>query len=278
MPTETTEGTLSRLYLEASDEYNASSLARDSGFYHDLNEFTLIQLREVTRHLPAVNGIFLDIGTGSGIVPRVIRRLGVRSITVDWPVTGTEQTVASAREADVEGYYCHVGEDPLPLGDGSVDCVLLADVIEHLPHSPRPVLADIFRVLKRGGACVASTPNALRLTVRVKVPLGYSNWPSLFDYYDAPFHGGHHHEYTIEEFRETFRRAGFIEETLVLHEKRLGRVRIQRLDEISTRVRREPLVRRPMSPLFFAACQVLRIVTKLLPRLRSEMLIVARKP
>ena len=269
---------LKELYQEICDEHNASSLATDEGYYHRPNDFTLLQLREVVRKLPDGQSVFLDIGTGSGIVPRVVRRLGARSITVDWPVTGSQKAVISACEAGVEGYYCQVGEDPLPVEDGSVDCVLLADVLEHLLHSPRPVLADMSRVLKRGGVCIATTPNALRAAVRIKVPLGYSNWPYVFDYYDASFHGGHHHEYTIDEFRGIFQRAGFAEEALSLHEARLGHVPIVQFGDIRTRSRKVTLVSVPMPWFLRLASHALGLVTRLWPRLRSEMMIVVRKP
>ena len=269
---------LRRLYVETCNEYNASSLATDDGYYHKPNDFTLLQLKEVVQRLPATEGLFLDIGTGSGIVPRVIRRLGTRAVTVDWPVTGTEKAILSAREAGVEGHYCQVGKEPLPLPNDSVDCLLFADVIEHLLHSPKPVLAEILRVLKPGGACVATTPNALRLTVRVKVPLGYSNWPLVLDYWDAEFHGGHHHEYTIDEFREVFRRAGFMEENFLLHEARLGSVRVSGFDQIRTLSRRTTPTSQRMSLVLRIASGILGAVARVLPHLRSEMVIVARKP
>ncbi len=269
---------LYQAYLAVCDEYNRSPLAMNDGWYHRPNDFTLIQLKEVVKRVSAENAVFLDIGTGSGIVPRVVHKLGVHVISVDWPVTGTEKAILNLRQVGIEGYYCQIGHDPLPIPDGRVDCVLLADVIEHLLHSPKPVLAEISRVLKRGGSCIATTPNALRLTVRLKVPLGYSNWPFVFDYYDAPFHGGHHHEYTIDEFREVFRRAGFFEQAFYLHEARLGLTEVSGLDQIRTRSRklsptrgRTPLVIRILS-------SALAVVTRLLPRLRSEMVIVVTKP
>jgi len=269
---------LKQLYRETCDEYNRSLLAVKGGFSHEPNDFTLLQLQEVVKRLPPTGGVFLDIGTGSGIVPRAIHKLGVRSITVDWPATGSEDAVGNARDAGVEGYYGQVGHDPLPVSDASVDCVLLADVIEHLLHSPKPVLADILRVLKPGGVCIATTPNALRLTVRLKVLFGYSNWPLVFDYYDSAFHSGHHHEYAIDEFRGVFKRAGFVEAAFLLREARLGRTRISRVGEIRTRSRVCASVAGGVAPLFGILSSALAIISGVVPRLRSEMLIVSRKP
>jgi hypothetical protein len=32
------------------------------------------------------------------------------------------------------------------------------------------------------GFCVATTPNALRVSARIRLALGYSNWPKLTDF------------------------------------------------------------------------------------------------
>jgi ubiquinone/menaquinone biosynthesis C-methylase UbiE len=272
------DATLQDLYRETCDEYNRSPLAVAGGYYHQLNDFTLLQLKEVVKRLPPTGGVFLDIGTGSGIVPRAIRKLGARSITVDWPATGTEDAIRNARDAGVEAHYCDVASERLPLPANSVDCVLFADVIEHLLHSPKPALEEILRVLKPRGGCVASTPNALRLTVRVKVPLGYSNWPLVFDYYDAPFHGGHHHEYAIDEFREVFRRAGFIEVRYFLCETRLGHTDISGFNDIRTHSRSMAVRKGGASRALRALSYGFAFVTWVFPKLRSELVIVVTKP
>jgi len=270
-----TEAMLQQLYRETCDEYNRSPLAVTGGYYHEPNDFTLLQLKEVVKRLPATGGVFLDIGTGCGIIPRAIHKLGARSITVDWSATGTDDAIVNARAAGVEGYYCQVGYELLPIEESSVDCVLLADVIEHLLHSPKPVLQDIRRVLKERGGCIATTPNALRLAVRAKVALGYSNWPPVMEYFDAPFHVGHHHEYTIQEFRGAFRRSGFVEETFLLHETRLGRTPIASFADIRTRSRREPRGQTPTALRILSS--TLALLTTLIPQLRSEMLLVVSK-
>ena len=102
-----------------------------------------------------------------GIAPRFVKKLGIRSISVDWPITGGYAAIENVQKAGVEGYFCEVGKESMPIEDESVDLVLLADVLEHLIHSPKPVLEEIRRILKPNGICIATTPNATRITVRI---------------------------------------------------------------------------------------------------------------
>ena len=52
-------------------------------------------------------------------------------------------------------YLCDVAQ--LPIDDHSFDVVILAEVLEHVPD-PEVVLHEAFRVLKRGGLFLMSTP------------------------------------------------------------------------------------------------------------------------
>jgi ubiquinone/menaquinone biosynthesis C-methylase UbiE len=151
----------------------------------------------------------LDIGTGRGICPRFFASRGIRSITLDFPTTGGNDALQSAACAGIETHECDCSKGQFPVESNSVNCVYLSDVIEHLPHSPKAILNEIYRVLRLGGVCITSTPNAVRLTVRLKMLLGSSNWPRVGDYYDKAFHGGHHHEYTESELRYVHERSGF---------------------------------------------------------------------
>lgn len=74
----------------------------------------------------------------------------------------------------------------LPFPDGAVDHVLLLDVLEHIPD-PQRCLAEIFRVLKVGGA----------LTVQV---------PFMYPIHDAPLD---FHRWTQFGLRQAAGHAGF---------------------------------------------------------------------
>jgi ubiquinone/menaquinone biosynthesis C-methylase UbiE len=89
------------------------------------------QAREVTESCPP-GGTVLEVGPGSGHVTWLLRDWGRRVLTVDLDPTVCPELV------------CDVVR--LPLADASVDCVLAAEVLEHLPFDE---LDDALRELRR---------------------------------------------------------------------------------------------------------------------------------
>jgi SAM-dependent methyltransferase len=205
-----TANAVEQAYVNALEAYNKSPLALEHGWRDSPHDLTRVEIVECMNALTNEDAVLLDLGTGKAIVPRVVTSFGRRCISLDAPFSGPEAR-ANAELAGIETQICDFSTDRFPLEDGQVDCVFFGDVIEHLPHSPRLVLNEIYRVLKPGGVCVCATPNSVRLPVRLKILLGYSNWPWIGSYYHDDFHVGHHHEYTADELRSVFEWAGFRE-------------------------------------------------------------------
>lgn len=273
--TRSTEDRVSSAYLAACRLQAESDLAK-ANYVHRPNDFTLQECRLVAQHLPAQGGVCLDIGTGMGILPRVAKHLGARAISVDIP-GGAETAITDVRRDGVEGHFADITKDRLPLDDNSIDCVFLGDVIEHLPHSPKPALREIRRVLKPGGACIISTPNAVRISVRLKVLLGASNWPHVRDYFDSDYHGGHHHEYTAEELRYVLTKQDYRVASLTIVNSERYSQGIARLSEMRSQTRRSDTQRRQSLPARMAG-PVLLGLSSLHANLRDQMLAVAIKP
>jgi len=83
--------------------YNRSQLAREYPFFDHEFDRHLFLFDLGLKYLPAgVPFTVLDIGTGRGICPRFFSRLGHRSITLDFPVTGTNEALNAAAMAGVE--------------------------------------------------------------------------------------------------------------------------------------------------------------------------------
>ena len=91
----------------------------------------------------------LDVGTGAGDIPReVARRAARRGITVR--VIGLERIRAAAREARGEGAAVLLADGgALPFRADSVDLVLCAKVLHHLPgEAGRRLLQELDRVAR----------------------------------------------------------------------------------------------------------------------------------
>ncbi len=99
------------------------------------------------------------------------------------------------------------------------DAVLCMGVIEHVPHTPRLLLAAIDRVLRPGGLLVLDTPNLAYEYQRHKLLNGQSVFAPIETQFetDVPFEG-HHREYTPAEIRWIINRIGYEEIELEMYD------------------------------------------------------------
>ncbi len=96
-------------------------------------------------------GVALDAACGTGRFAEFLAQSGHQVIGVD----SSPDMLAYARRRVPEGEFC-VGElDRLPLPDDSVDVIVCALALVHVPRL-QPVLAEFARVLRPGGDLVIS--------------------------------------------------------------------------------------------------------------------------
>lgn len=107
------------------------------------------------------SGRLLDVGCATGIFLDGMRRLG-------WQVEGVELMSAAANYAQQRfGLPVFCGQlEEAHFSDQSFDVVTLWDVLEHV-HEPRPLLAEIARLLRPRGLLVLSLPNPDSLEARL---------------------------------------------------------------------------------------------------------------
>jgi len=100
-----------------------------------------------------IGGDVLEIGTGAGYGIEVVAPHARRFVTIDKHVPPSEligQSNVAFHQATVP---------PLPFGDGSFDCVISFQVIEHIERDAETV-REVERVLRPGGCFILTTPNA----------------------------------------------------------------------------------------------------------------------
>jgi SAM-dependent methyltransferase len=98
----------------------------------------------------------LDIGAGNGGVAYALANCRDFEVhTLDIVPNNELLALRSALELPVRALVA--SGDRIPLGDETLDVVLLIDTLEHLPD-PRAVGREIMRVLRPGGCCVITTP------------------------------------------------------------------------------------------------------------------------
>jgi SAM-dependent methyltransferase len=95
-----------------------------------------------------IRGIVLDVGCGEKPFKVEIERLSDAYFGVDWPSTSHDTNEINVFANISEGF---------PFKDESVDTILSFQTMEHLPE-PTVFLEESFRVLRKGGKIILTTP------------------------------------------------------------------------------------------------------------------------
>ncbi|MGC1467496.1 MAG: class I SAM-dependent methyltransferase [Pseudolabrys sp.] len=98
----------------------------------------------------------VDLGCGSGVFTDALQRRGYRCTGVD--LSPKLITIAQGKYKDIDFMTGDI--EALPFADGSFDGVLLSGVVHHLPELSR-CAAEVYRILRPGGAFVAFDPNRM---------------------------------------------------------------------------------------------------------------------
>lgn len=147
---------------------------RGSGFYdryieRGQNATQLDRVRQLLKLYDGSAQSILDIGCGNGELLELFstRSLGVtRCVGVDMGNSVTEMLAARGFEGIVGD-----AQAALPIASRSFDCVIAAELIEHL-FDTDAFVGEIARVLRPGGILLLSTPNLAYLPNRVLLALG----------------------------------------------------------------------------------------------------------
>lgn len=109
---------------------------------------------------PSAAPSLLDLGCGDGLFSHLMAQSGLSVTGFDLEANAIEQASSKTAARPYPGLppaFMHVQPGPLPVADGTFDCVAMLDVIEHLPN-PVALLREARRALRPGGALVVVTP------------------------------------------------------------------------------------------------------------------------
>ena len=99
-----------------------------------------------------VNGDVLEIGTGMGYGVEVVAPAADKYVTID-------KSCAYNVELPANAEFRQMTVPPLDFADESFDYVISFQVIEHIKND-KEFVAEVSRVLRKGGKFIVSTPNA----------------------------------------------------------------------------------------------------------------------
>jgi len=152
----------------------------------------------------------LDIGCGDGSLLYQYRNRFDHLIGLEYSSTRLEHARHNLKNYKFTGIECSA-EMISALDENSVDRIITADVIEHIPDV-YAAAQEMFRILKPNGLLIINTPNIAFIKKRVQLALG--RFPSTSQQNeglgsDILFDGGHLHYFTYRSLRLLLERAGF---------------------------------------------------------------------
>jgi methionine biosynthesis protein MetW len=153
---------------------------------------------EIARHVPATARRVLDLGCATGGLATLLKARGPVE------VVGVERDAAYAAAAAAHcDKVVHADVETLAVDElGRFDCVVAADVLEHLVD-PWTALRAYARLLDPGGTVVVSLPNVAHWSTYVHLARG--SWPRQPEgIHDAT----HLRWFTLRDARELLAQAG----------------------------------------------------------------------
>ena len=116
---------------------------------------------DILKHIPESVTSLLDVGCGIGSLGKKFKEQH------NCCVTGIEivPEVADIAKQNIDKIFCYDLENyQAPFKDSEFDCIVFADILEHLKE-PEKIFGEYLRFLKKGGNTIVSIPNVRNLDV-----------------------------------------------------------------------------------------------------------------
>jgi SAM-dependent methyltransferase len=112
------------------------------------------------RYVRLKNSVAIDLGAGPGYLTEKLMRRGANVLAADtsWASVDALSNRLQGQPRFLGAYTIDDGQVPLP--DAIADLIFVIETVEHLDREALPFLMnEVYRLLKRGGAVVITTPN-----------------------------------------------------------------------------------------------------------------------
>ncbi|MFJ3306929.1 class I SAM-dependent methyltransferase [Streptomyces sp. NPDC086549] len=166
----------------------------------DVSQYFSHPRPEIAQVVPETADSVLELGCAAGAMGSAIKqRQNCTYIGIEMN-SGAAAVASRSLDAVLVG---DIEAGPLPLPDQSMDCIICADILEHLAD-PWQILRELRRIIQPGGTIVASVPNIQNVDIMQAIMNG--RW----DYLDAGILDQTHLRFfTRSTFQEALAHAGF---------------------------------------------------------------------
>jgi len=161
-------------------------------------------------------GTLLDLGCSNGSLT-----MEIANIVQAREIYGVDIDESALREAAMRGiktFYCDLSKDSIPLPSESIDLVTALEVIEHL-FNPDHILREVYRVLRKDGYFLITTPNLASWINRIAMLFGYQPYNAEvsteilagvpWKAYSFTKPSGHIRPFTLRALKELLHHHGF---------------------------------------------------------------------
>jgi 2-polyprenyl-3-methyl-5-hydroxy-6-metoxy-1,4-benzoquinol methylase len=195
------------------EERSPGLRGNDWSNYLRCSEARMVHAARLVRTLGITAGRVLDYGAYFGNFSLMMRAKGFEVDAIDSFETYRPSLDPILELLQHRGIrtldFSHAGRELEGLPTASYDVVMCMGVIEHIPHTPRPLLTALAKVLKPGGLLIMDTPNLAQLANRQRLARGEPVMtPIAIQFHAAIPFEGHHREYTADEMAWMIQAAG----------------------------------------------------------------------
>lgn len=186
----------------------------DENNYLEDHRFLYQTLADEIKQIPP--GKILDIGAGTGLLYQFIQNREKYDLHA---VEIVDEYVEVMNQRGINAVKCNIERDVLPYKNETFDIVIFTCLLEHTLN-PKFIINEIYRVLKKGGTLILTTPNALSATRRWNYLRGRNQFWPLIDNLtgDAGYLRRCSIFYSISEIRHVLKRHFTIEKSFFVDE------------------------------------------------------------